>query len=187
MILEGILTTETLDGHLHIAPMGPEVDANLTRWLLKPFKTSTSFQNLFRTNRCVFHVTDDALLLAKAVLGLANDWPSQYVPEVGYVLPDACHYFALGIENWDTSTDRALAHARVNQFQFQRPFFGWNRAKHAVLEAAILASRLGLLSRDSILADLERFEVWVQKTAGDREREAFQLIKSHIQSSPSSR
>jgi uncharacterized protein len=180
MILEGILATESLDGSLHVAPMGPEVDSDLKAWKLKPFQTSTSFQNLRRTNRCVFHVTDDALLLAKAVLGQANDWPAHFDPAIGFRLDGACHWYGLKIIEWDVSSERAFAQAVVAHFKVERPFFGWNRAKHAVLEAAILASRVGMLEPESLRDDLERLKVWVQKTAGDRERIAFDLLRDFI-------
>ena len=38
--------------------------------------------------------------------------------------------------------------------QHHREFFGFNRAKHAVLEAAILATRVELLPADEILSEL---------------------------------
>ena len=180
MILEGILTTESEDGTLHVAPMGPEVNEELTCWKLKPFQTSKSFRNLRRTNRGVLHVTDDSLLLAKAVLGQANDWPAHFDPAIGFRLEGACHWYGLKIIEWDVSRDRAFASAVVERFEVQRPFFGWNRAKHAVLEAAILASRVSMLERDSVIGDLERLKVWVQKTAGEKEQIAFAMLHDFI-------
>jgi len=180
MILEGILTTESVDGSLHVAPMGPEVNESLTSWTLKPFQTSTSYENLRRSGRCVFHVIDDSLLLAKAVLGQANNWPTRFEPTAGFILDETCHWYALRIDKWNTSQDRATASATVVLRQVERAFFGWNRAKHAVVEAAILASRIGMLDHETLIADLERLSVLVQKTAGDRERIAFELLKSFI-------
>ena len=54
MILEGIVTTINADGTVNISPMGPIVDAALTRLELRPFQTSTTFQNLRRTGRACF-------------------------------------------------------------------------------------------------------------------------------------
>ena len=54
----------------NIAPMGPKVEADLRRFVLRPFKTATTYRNLKRHGEGVLHVTDDALMLARAAIGL---------------------------------------------------------------------------------------------------------------------
>ena len=49
------------------------------------------------------------------------------------------------------------------------PFRGFNRAQAAVLEAAILVSRLHLLPERKIRSELEYLEVAIGKTAGEKE------------------
>jgi hypothetical protein len=65
-----------------------------------------------------------------------------------------------------------------------RDFFGFNRAKHAVLEAAILATRLHLLPLRDVESQLAALRVLVEKTAGPREREAFELIVRYVAEFP---
>jgi hypothetical protein len=62
----------------------------------------------------------------------------------------------------------------------RRPFSGFNRARHAVLEAAILATRLHLLPAQQVRLHLELLEPAVQKTAGERELQAWQLLLDYI-------
>ena len=62
----------------------------------------------------------------------------------------------------------------------RREFIGFNRARHAVLEAAIYATRLHLLPRESIESELERLQVIVDKTAGPHELEAMALLADFI-------
>lgn len=62
-----------------------------------------------------------------------------------------------------------------------REFFGFNRAKHAVLEAAILATRIGLLPRSEIESEFERLAVIVKKTGGQQEHQAFAHLKCAIE------
>jgi hypothetical protein len=183
LILEAIITTEMPDGSMHVAPMGPEVDDSFQEWVLKPFQSSTTFQNLRNTNRCIVHVVDDSMLIANAVLGMANHYPSQQVAECGFVLSAACHWYALSVVDWNTSDSRAIAQCSVVQSGILKPFFGWNRAKHAVVEMAILASRVHLLDRGMLNAEIERYRVLVSKTAGSQEREAFQHLENYIQQS----
>lgn len=118
---------------------GLRVQPDLTDWVLKPFQTSTTFANLRRTNRCIFHVVDDVELLVKGVLGVANDAPATWIEDHGYCLNESCHWYALKMDHWDISNHVPLLRRRFN---FSKSFapFGWNRAKHAVLEGAILKS-----------------------------------------------
>src|SRR5437762_7706706 len=74
-LLEGIVTTLNDDGSPHIAPMGPIVDPAFTRLLLRPFRTSVTFQNLKRTRGGVLHVSDDVELFARAAVGQLKKLP----------------------------------------------------------------------------------------------------------------
>ncbi len=181
LVLEAIITTELSDGAMHVAPMGPVVDESLQEWVLKPFQTSTTFQNMRRTNRCVVHVVDDAMLIANAVLGRANHYAASRIGDHGYVLSAACHWYALEVIDWNADQSRAIARCRVIETGVLKPFFGWNRAKHAVVEMAILASRVNILDRATLNAEVERCRVLVEKTAGRHESQAFQLLEEFIQ------
>lgn len=181
MVLEGILTTRNANGEMHASPIGPHVNRELTKWQLKPFQTSTTFANLRRESQAVFHVTDNALLLARSVLGQA-DMVSATETEFGFVLHECCHWFQLEITEWDISEPRANAACRLVSEASIRRFWGWNRAMHAVLEAAIIASRKSLLSPEDITADLQRLQTWVSKTGGKQEKQAFELLRSFLES-----
>ena len=61
-----------------------------------------------------------------------------------------------------------------------REFLGLNRARHAVLEASILASRARRLAPEHVSAELGRLQVLVDKTAGPREREAMDYVMRHV-------
>jgi uncharacterized protein len=63
-----------------------------------------------------------------------------------------------------------------------RDFFGFNRAKNAVIEAAILATRVRLLKPKQIREELAKLASPVDKTAGDQERRAFDFLKQYIES-----
>ena len=67
---------------------------------------------------------------------------------------------------------------------FRREFLGFNRARHAVLEAAILATRVHMLPAEQIREEFARLQVIVDKTAGPREFEAMALLTEHIRRAP---
>ncbi|MBI3862902.1 MAG: DUF447 family protein [Planctomycetia bacterium] len=184
MILEGIVTSVDRQGELNVAPMGPIVDESLTRLVLRPFRTSRTYLNLKERPCGVFHVVDDVLLLARAAIGALSEPPEHFaaVKVSGRVLSGACRWYEFELEDCDDSGERASMQARVVHCGRLRDFLGFNRARHAVLEGAILATRTHLLPAEEIVREFERLAVIVGKTAGPREVEAFELLQAHVQS-----
>ena len=183
MIIEGVITTQDSDGNPHVSPLGPRVVREGEEFELRPFAGGRTFQNLLATRQGVFHIVDDALLVARCLV-------ESFVPPMrpataiaGCVLEAACEAFELQIADVDTSGPRASMRARVVHRHSLNPFRGWNRAKHAVLEAAILASRAQLLSAAELSAGFSRLAVLVEKTGGEDERAAFALLRNHAQAS----
>ncbi|MFK7818295.1 MAG: DUF447 domain-containing protein [Planctomycetaceae bacterium] len=182
MILEGVVTTQDISGQLNIAPMGPIVEPDMRVLRLRPFQTSQTYQNLKATGCGVLHVVDDVLLIAKAVCRQLEPEPKTQpaVDIAGRVLTSACRWFEFRIDSIDDSEQRTECLATVIHTGRLRDFFGFNRAKHAVLEAAIMATRTHILERDEVVCEFERLRVPVQKTAGPDERAAFNLIMDFV-------
>lgn len=189
MILEGIVTTTNADGSPHVAPMGPSVDESFDELLLRPFKTSTTYANLARTGEGVFHVTDDVELLARAAVGALEATPAvaRAAAIDGWILSDACRWYAFRIRSSNLASERASLAAEVVDRGTIRDFFGFNRAKHAVVEAAILATRVHLIPRQELLDQLARLEPWVAKTGGPAERRAFDFLARYIRDAETAR
>jgi len=182
MVLEGLVTTRNADGRPNLAPMGPIVDESMTVLRLRPFQTSQTYRNLADRPYGVFHVVDDALLLAQAAIDRVDPFPETFPAEhvAGDVLRSACRWYEFTVESRDDRSERAELAARVVYQGRLRDFFGFNRAKHAVVEAAILATRAHLLPRDELFRAFDALRPAVTKTAGPREIEAFQLLERHL-------
>src|SRR5262249_8244829 len=115
MILEGIVTTISPSDEINIAPMGPRVDAEMKRFLLRPFNTSQTYQNLKAHGEGVLHITDDVLLLAKAALGTVEP-PPALIPATkvrGWVLRDACRFYEFRVVSLDDSAERVAIEVEV--------------------------------------------------------------------------
>jgi len=183
MILEGLVTSLCREGVVNLAPMGPQVDTGMNRFVLRPFRTARTYLNLKEHPQGVFHVTDDVLLIARAMLGL-TDPPPAYFPARrvrGQVLAGACRYYEFRVRSMDDREERASIDVEVLNTGRLRDFFGFNRAKHAVIEAAILASRTALLPLDVIAAEFSRLAPLVDKTGGEAEHHAFALLRDHVE------
>jgi len=188
MILEGLVTTIASDGRLHVAAMGPWIDdderaeGRITRLVLRPFATSQTAEHLARAGCGVFHATDDVLLLARVVAGAAGEPPPSRPASVvaGRVLTDACRAWEFTIADADRSRERHELAARVVMEHAGRPFLGFHRAAHAVVEGAILATRVHLLGVAEVGRRFDDLRVLVEKTGGPREREAFALLEAFV-------
>jgi uncharacterized protein len=181
ILLEGVVTSDNDDGGCNISPMGPIVDWPITRLRLRPFRTSTTFRNLARTGRGVLNVTDDVELIARAAIGRLDVQPALVMlEEGGWYLADACRWYAFRVESLDDSAERTDIACNVVAQAELRPFFGFNRAKHAAIEAAILATRMGIVPENEIRAELHRLAPLVEKTGSLAEHRAFQLIVEYV-------
>jgi hypothetical protein len=183
LILEGIVTTLNEDGSANISPMGPRIDEALSQFVLRPYRSSTTYRNLKRSGQGVFHVTDDVELIAHAALGTPDPLPEMTtVPGVeGKILTGACRWYSLQVAALDDRNEPTEILCEVVAQGRLRDFLGFNRAKHAVLEAAILATRTEFLPADEILSQFERLAVLVRKTGGPAEQRAFAFLNDYVQ------
>lgn len=187
MILEGIVTTCDAAGRMHLAAMGPHVDdrecyaAAIERLTLRPFGTSQTAANLVAVPEGVFHLVDDVLIFAHSVTKTAFMPSCRPAREVrGWMLDDACLAYEFRIETTDASSARIRHEARVVATHTGRPFVGFNRARHAVVEASILVTRLHLLGEAEVRRQMALLAPLVEKTGGIREREAWALIERRV-------
>ncbi len=180
MILETIVTTVDASDTVNVAPMGVEWDEQTI--VLKPFVDTTTYRNVTATGTAVVNLTDDVRVFARAAI--SNPRYPTFTAQVvrGVVLADCCSWRELTVRSIDSTPPRSRIDAAVVHRGTRREFIGFNRACHAVLETAIYATRLHLLSREFVEAELVRLQTIVDKTAGPREREAMAMLADHIRS-----
>jgi hypothetical protein len=182
MIIESILTTMDARGGVNFAPMGVEWGED--EIVIKPFLETTTFHNLQATHVAVVNLTDDAMLFAQGAIANVQ-FPAGPAAHVrGVVLDAACSWREVEVQTLDATPPRARVVTRVVHRGQRREFLGFNRARNAVLEAAILATRTHLLPPEQIRADFARLQVIVDKTAGPREREAMALLTDYVRRAP---
>ena len=187
-IRETIITTADRNGKVHIAPIG--IISEKDGWVIAPFRPSVTLDNLTEVPFAVANYTDDARVFAGCLTG-RRDWPT--VPVDGYPVPrlaTALAHSVLQVESIADDGVRPRHFCRVVGEKTHAPFTGLNRAKAAVLELAILVSRLGLLPRDKVEAEIGYLSIAIEKTAGPDEKEAWgwlmQRVSDHFAAEDSS-
>jgi uncharacterized protein len=177
-IVETVTTTINPDGTINCAAMGVEWGDETI--VIKPYRSTRTLRNLRATGAAVVNLTDDILLFTQAALGDPQPPTRPTATIDGAVLADACSWREVTVAAIDASGPRARVTTHVVGRGAGREFLGLNRARHAVLEASIIASRAHWLPPAEIWAELERLQVLVDKTAGPREREAMELVRRHV-------
>jgi hypothetical protein len=184
VIIETIVTTMSQDGVVNCAPMGvewnPEEGGDTI--VLKPFLDTATYRNVSATRAAVINLIDDVRVFARAAI--ANpDYQTVPAERVrGVVLADACSWREVAVRSIDSTPPRSRIETVVVHRGARREFIGFNRARHAVLEAAIYATRVRLLPRDFLFSEIDRLQVIVDKTAGPREFEAMALLADYMRS-----
>jgi hypothetical protein len=177
-VVETVVTTINPDGSVNCGAMG--VEWGEERIVIKPFSGTRTLRNLRTTGAAVVNLTDDILLFSQAALGDPQPPTRPAASVQGAVLADACSWREVRVEAIEDGGQRAAVTTVVVGGGTGREFLGLNRARHAVLEASILASRVRLLEADDIRAELSRLQPLVDKTAGPREREAMAYVTDRL-------
>ena len=178
MIVETIVTTEDNEGVVHIAPFGMRTDSGAL--VIAPFRPSVTLDTLEATGRAVVNFTDDVRVFAGCLTG-RRDWPLRPATKIkGRVLENALSRLETEVAEREDDPERPRFHLRVVHEETHAPFRGFNRAQAAVIEAAILVSRLDRLPREKIEREVAYLAIAVEKTAGPREQEAWGWLMERI-------
>ena len=178
MIRETIVTTTGRDGAAHIAPIGIIQDED--HWVIAPFRPSATLENLHVVPYAVANYTDDVLVFAGCLTG-RRTWATRDAAKIpGAVLQQSLAHAELAVVDMTEDAQRPRFRCRVVHEESHAPFQGFNRAQAAVVEAAILVSRLHMLPWDKIEREIAYLEIAVTKTAGPREQQAWDWLMDRI-------
>ncbi len=178
MIYETIVISTDLAGNPHVAPFGVRQEADLV--VISPYKPSTTLNNILATSHAVMNMTVDVRIFAGALTD-RQPWTLTQANRIkGYRLADCLAHAELKlIEMRDDAVRPQLVMQKV-ETQNHRPFSGFNRAQAAVIELAVLASRLQMLPREKIQTEMQYLQIAIDKTAGECEKQAWGWLVEKI-------
>jgi hypothetical protein len=179
MIRETIVSTISASGQVHFAPIGIIVEGD--GWVLAPFYPSTTLSNLRSVPYAAANFTDDVRVFAGCLTG-RSQWPTAPCDQIPVPrLAKSLAHAELSVTHVSEDDQRPRFHCRVVREAAHEPFQGFNRAQAAVIEAAILVSRLQLLPRERIERDMTYLQSAVDKTGSTAEKEAWSWLLQAVE------
>jgi hypothetical protein len=179
VIFETVVSTVSPQGRPHVAPMGVRYQPGVV--VLMPFVPSMTLANILATRHAVLNIVLDTRVFAGCVTG-RKAWPTLPAETVpGVRLDCALSHVELKLEsmNDDDAQRPVLRMARVHEVQ-HAPFIGFNRAQAAVIEGAVLVSRLHMLKPEKIDTEMAYLQIAIDKTAGPEEHEAWGWLREAV-------
>ena len=178
VIFEAVVTTVSPQGQPHVAPMGVRYRPGVV--VLMPFVPSTTLANILATRHAVLNIVLDTRVFAGCVTG-RKEWPmlpAERIP--GVRLACAMSHVELTLQSVSDDAQRPVLHlARVHEAQ-HAPYVGFNRAQAAVIEGAVLVSRLHMLPPDKIDTEMAYLQIAIDKTAAPEEHEAWRWLQEAV-------
>ena len=179
MILETIITSINYDGKPHVAPFGVRMENE--NIIISPYKPSHTLENILASKVAVMNNSDDVRVFAGALTG-RQPWTLVPTNQInGFRLKNCLAHTELQLLRVH---DDALRPQLVMQpliSENHGTFKGFNRAQAAVLELAVLVSRLDRLPKTKVESELQYLQIGIDKTAGDIEREAWGWLIEKMQ------
>lgn len=178
-IVETIVTTSNGKGDVHIVPLGLIADGR--QWIVAPFRPSKTLDNLIAHPYVVASHTDDVRVFAGLVAG-RKDWPLTPATSIdGYRLASCVSHWEMNVARVIDDDQRPRFICDVVHVESHSAWDGFNRAQAAVLELAVLTTRLNMLPAEKIESELKYLEIAISKTAGARENEAWGWLMEKIE------
>lgn len=179
MIYETIVTSMDAQGLPHIAPFGIREQEGLV--VIAPFRPSVTLDNLLASRTAVVNYTDDVRIFAGALTG-RTQWPLTPAKNIkGHVLDAALTHRELELVEVKEDAQRPQLGFKMVHEETHAAFKGFNRAQAAVIELAILISRLHMLPMEKIEAEITYLQIAIHKTAGERELQAWSWLTERIE------
>lgn len=178
LILETVVTTRSPDGAVHLVPFGLIQDG--AGFVLAPFRPSPTIANLDANPYFAASSPRDVRVIAGCVTG-RRDWPVVPCAAIpGVRLAESFGHAEFEVVSVEDDGTRPRYRGRMVRSAAHTPFIGYNRAQGAVLEAAILSTRLHMLEPEKILTEMRYHAIAISKTAGPAEREAWDWIEEKV-------
>ena len=187
MIVETVLSSISQDGKVNFAPIGvhiPDTTSHLSEIKeieIRLYSGSVTFSNLKTMAEGVINFTDDiSIFVDTALFSKALPTAPSYMVRPPR-MAEAKTVWEFSVTSFNDSTEPARVVGKVLYFEdLTAGFTGFCRARGAILEATIVATRIQWTPVNKIEESWHLWQEVVVKTGGVREQQAFQKVSDYF-------
>ena len=178
-VRETLVTTKNIDESIKVSPLGVYIDDKILE--LKPFKPSKSLENILRNESGVINYVDDVRIFASCITnkGIQINFKKVSKIDCSRIEKAISHTEFIVKDIKDDNQRPTIICEPINE-ETHKMFYGFNRAKSAIIELCILASRLGIIEDSKIKREISYLKIAIEKTAGENELEAWNWLIEYI-------
>ena len=178
-VRETIVTTKNIDQSIKKSPLGIYIEENTLK--IRPFKPSSSLENILRNGSGVINYIDDVRIFASCIVKKNINIKFVETNKIDCSrIKNAVSHTEFIVEKVDENKERPTIICKPINEEIHKMYYGFNRAKSAVIELCILASRLGIIDSKKIEDEIKYLEIAINKTAGTNEIEAWSWLIDYI-------
>ena len=178
-VRETLVTTKNHDQSIKVSPLGVYIDDKTLK--LRPFKPSKSLENIIRNGSGVINYVDDVRIFASCITNRKIQINFEKVSKIDCSrIENAISHTEFVVKDIKDHNERPTIICNPINEETHKMFYGFNRAKSAIIELCILVSRLGIIEDNKIKNEIEYLKIAIEKTAGQNEVEAWNWLIEHI-------
>ena len=179
VIIEAVLTTLNSDKTPHFSTAGVKLNADIVEFYL--YKSSKTAENLINTKKGVINITDSALHIVKSALSEPDFEVHKTADTNCFYLKNSCRYLEFNAAEAAEKKEKYLIRADIISRNNLREYIGFNRASNLLVEAAVMASRIGIsCSSEEARNFLQKNRRIIIKTAGAAEIKCYNFLKKYL-------
>ena len=178
MIIESIITSSDKAGCVNVAPFGIKLNEDIIT--ISPYIPSKTLENILYNNSLVINYVDDANIYVDCIVGEKKFKLNKCKKLNCYYLKNSIIHHEAKVIDYKPDPVRPIFECKIIYSENHNDFMGINRARSALIEACILATRTSYLGKSKILSDLEYLSNAINKTSGKIEKKSWTKIKNFI-------
>ncbi|ADQ14383.1 DUF447 domain-containing protein [Halanaerobium hydrogeniformans] len=179
MIIETVMTSLDSKNDLNFSAIGVEFVKD--KVIFYPYKNTTTAENILATKKGTVNIVDRSYYLILAALS-EPEFAVDKTDLGNYYLKDCCYYYEFKLSAISDLGKKYKLTANITAQKSRNDFIGLNRAENLLLEAAIIASRIGITKKTKELKNYlaENREI-IFKTGDQKSKESYLFLKKYLQ------
>ncbi|MFP4020366.1 MAG: DUF447 domain-containing protein [Halanaerobium sp.] len=180
MIIETVITTQTNADKINFAALGVEFFEE--KLVFYAYKDTATAENIKNSRKGVVNLVDRAKFIVFSALSDQKFKLKKTADLSGYFLEECCHYYEFKVLLVEDLGEKYRVTAEITADKFIKEASTFNRANNLLLEAAVIASRIGIsFDKKDLLNYLDKNKRIIFKTGDNESKKVFNFLVEYAE------